>query len=296
MRWLTSHLDDFSKRLVAAKAHHAPLFLGPAGLGKTQLLHDLAARVLCPNVSDTGPCGQCQSCQLLAAQTHPDKHIVVSEGQSIGVDVIREAIEKLQGRAQLSHHKVLLIPDAQRLTVAAANALLKTLEEPTADTFLLLSATNKHSLLATILSRCEHHYVKRPDAAEIQQWLTREHEVEMSLADIQANQSLPLRCLALAQDDKALTYSQFLQDCQGLADASSVLPMAQKWQANGEDCAHWLQQLAVAHARKLQSETRWRALYQDSVHYRAQLNHPGVNKTLLLHQLLEKYQELLCSL
>ena len=87
------------------------------------------------------PCGHCHSCQLLDKGNHPDLGTIARDSKTIGVEAIREICTRLQGSAQLGRGKVVIIPDAERMTESAANALLKTLEEPAGDSLLLLIAS-----------------------------------------------------------------------------------------------------------------------------------------------------------
>ena len=105
---------------------------------------------------DNAPCGHCHACHLMAAQSHPDFHVLVSqEGKDIGVDQVRAINEVVSQHAQQNGNKLVYIQDAERLTEAAANALLKTLEEPRPNTYFLLQTEPSSSLLATIYSRCQ---------------------------------------------------------------------------------------------------------------------------------------------
>ncbi|MDP5040433.1 MAG: DNA polymerase III subunit delta', partial [Paraglaciecola sp.] len=150
--------------------HHALLLQGSLGIGKTEFAKEFASYVLCAKSSPDHACGECQSCLLQRAGSHPDFHEVLSEKQ-IGVDQIRDAIKKLSGSAQLSGAKVLIIYAAHTMTEASANALLKTLEEPTSNTFLLLVTDKAERLLPTIISRCERILMPPPSLSQTQSWL-----------------------------------------------------------------------------------------------------------------------------
>ena len=102
---------------------------------------------------DNAPCGHCHACHLMVAQSHPDFHVLASqEGKDIGVDQVRAINEVVSQHAQQNGNKLVYIQDAERLTEAAANALLKTLEEPRPNTYFLLQTEPSSSLLATIYS------------------------------------------------------------------------------------------------------------------------------------------------
>lgn len=120
---------------------HAWLLLGDPGLGKDQLAERLARLHLCQQPDRGEPCGQCHSCQLFDKGNHPDLGTITRDSKTIGVEAIREICTRLQGSAQLGRGKVVIIPDAERMTESAANALLKTTEEPAGDSLLLLIAS-----------------------------------------------------------------------------------------------------------------------------------------------------------
>lgn len=122
-----------------------------------ETLQQLAQILLCQNTNDEvqEPCQTCHSCALFKANNHPDFFSNDKEQNSIGVDEVRQASEFLTKTAQLSGNQVVLLHQVEKMTENASNALLKTLEEPTAKSYLLLSCENKAQLLPTILSRCQ---------------------------------------------------------------------------------------------------------------------------------------------
>lgn len=286
--WYEPELAQLASRLERQTLHHAPLILGPNGLGKSEFAEALCELILCHRPVAGQPCGKCQSCQLIQAQTHPDKHHITTENLSIGVDSIRQGIDKLQGSAQLSQNKVLLLTDGQRMTTAAANALLKTLEEPTNNTYIIMTAISAHSLLPTVLSRCEKLVLALPEPKKIQNWLRDEYRIDMSLDEISAYRALPKLCLAAHSED-AVTYAMFIEALQSLNSSSSVLSMAQKWEAHVQDCLIWLQQWC----RQAPSSKQYKGIYDLSVQLMQEAQHPGVNKSMLLYKILNRVKEVL---
>lgn len=125
-----------------------------------QLRHDilsLAQSVLCSETKDKLdlPCGHCHNCQVYAANNHPDIKNVGLDNDTLGVDDVREISEFIVKTSQLSGHKLVIIHNAESMTENASNALLKTLEEPTQNSYIWLLVKHKSSLMATILSRCQ---------------------------------------------------------------------------------------------------------------------------------------------
>ncbi len=176
--WLTGIKSELGARLEAGTLPHALLLLGAAGLGKRALARWLTRRALCARPTPEGDgCGQCRSCGLFAAGTHPDYfHYTPEEGkQQIGVDQIRDLISRAALTRSESEFQVFLIEPAERLNANAANALLKTLEEPTPGTLLLLLAERRDALPATVISRCQVLEVRPPSREQALAWLAAAH-------------------------------------------------------------------------------------------------------------------------
>lgn len=170
--WLNTIEHQLSTSYSAGRFHHGQLFNGQQGVGKAALVEQLANALLCQQANGIQPCGQCKSCQLNHAGTHPDKFEVVVDGQSIGVDDIRTVSYFMSHSAAQNGNKVVIIKDCHKMTTSAANALLKTLEEPSSQRFLLLTTNAASQLPATILSRCAKTDVQVSDIHKAQHWLT----------------------------------------------------------------------------------------------------------------------------
>jgi len=135
---------------------HAYLFTGPPGVGKMTLARALAQALLCQR-EGSHPCGECRACRLVASGTHPDLHLVQPETASgrLSIAQVRELGRQLALTPNLGRHRVAILADFDRATPSAANALLKTLEEPPGYVVLILLAPDADSLLPTIVSRCQ---------------------------------------------------------------------------------------------------------------------------------------------
>ncbi len=171
--WLEEHKQALTSRLEAGRLGHAPLIQGPKGVGKRRLAQWLIARILCLEPSGTEPCGQCRSCQLLESGSHPDyfEINIPEDKQVIPVDLIRELIEKMQLTPSIGQSRAGLIVTADAMNRNAANALLKTLEEPSPGAWLVLCSDQPASLPATIRSRCQQLSIRPPAAQPAREWL-----------------------------------------------------------------------------------------------------------------------------
>lgn len=165
----------------ADRLPHALLLHGQPGLGKLAFALRLCRALLCrqPVATDDeglAACGQCHSCLLFAAGTHPDwlRLAPAEEGKPITVDQVRGAIEFLALRPHTAGRQVVLLAPAEAMNVNAANSLLKVLEEPTAESYFVLVSHQPARLPATVRSRCQSVPLKPPAPAVALAWLTQE--------------------------------------------------------------------------------------------------------------------------
>jgi DNA polymerase-3 subunit delta' len=173
--WLSDPFYQQVKSYQTKRFAHALLFTGSAGLGKFKLAANLAKYLLCTDKQNQGPCGKCHSCQLFDAKNHLDYHLIQSENKkSIGVEEVRNLIDILNERPHLGENKTVVIKDAHLLTVAAANALLKTLEEPQGNSYLILLTQTHHQLLPTLYSRVQHTHIHSPNDEALVAWLNQQ--------------------------------------------------------------------------------------------------------------------------
>jgi len=138
------------------KVAHAYLFAGPAGVGKHTVARTFAAALNCLSLPDDA-CGACRSCRKLLDGNHPDFFEMVKQEDknNLLIEQAREVIKKAQYAPYESRFKIFIIDGAEQLTVEAANALLKTLEEPNDRTVFMLLTPAPHQLLPTVVSRCQ---------------------------------------------------------------------------------------------------------------------------------------------
>ncbi len=171
--WLKSETESLSAELDAGRLGHAPMLLGAPGIGKRALGEWLARRILCLQLADGEPCGRCRSCELIQSGSHPDlfRLGLQEERSEIVVDQVREFIAALELTASIGSRRVGLIEPADRLNRNAANALLKTLEEPSPEVWIVLVTDHEERLPATIISRCQQRSIRLPEPAVARAWL-----------------------------------------------------------------------------------------------------------------------------
>ncbi|HWB69894.1 MAG TPA: DNA polymerase III subunit gamma/tau [Solirubrobacterales bacterium] len=160
------------------KVHHAYLFVGSRGTGKTSMAKILARSLNCERGGPTAtPCGECESCLTIAAGTSVDV-IEMDAASNRSVDDIRDLRERVAYAPAGGHWKVYILDEAHMLTKEAWNAFLKTLEEPPPNTVFVLATTESHKVMATIADRCQRFDFQRPSIEQISEVLRRVSEAE----------------------------------------------------------------------------------------------------------------------
>ena len=152
--------------LGAGSVSHAYLFSGPRGSGKTTMARIFAKAINCQNPKGPEPCGKCGSCQEIMAGNSLDL-VEIDAASHTGVDEVRELISGIKFAPVKSKYKVFIIDECHQLSKSAANALLKTLEEPPAHAVFMLATTEAHKMIPTIISRCQRFDFKRLQVPEI---------------------------------------------------------------------------------------------------------------------------------
>jgi DNA polymerase-3 subunit delta' len=184
---------------------HAWLFTGPPGSGRSVAARAFAAALQCER--DGVGCGECRGCHTVRARTHPDVHSVIPEGLSIAVQEMRSIVLTAARLPVLDRWQVVLVEDADRLTEAASNALLKAVEEPPSRTVFLLCAPSTHpdDVAVTVRSRCRVVPLGTPPAEAVAAVLVRRDGVDPATAEwaAQAAQGHVGRARRLARDDRA---------------------------------------------------------------------------------------------
>jgi DNA polymerase III delta' subunit len=182
------------------RLHHANLLAGPAGIGKRDFANHFALALVCDQFPDAAPCGKCKNCQMAVGGTHPDIYQLdwLEKSTVIGVDQIRQLIDQLGLTASRGNYRVAVINRAHSMTTAAANSLLKTLEEPGDGCIILLLADRDQELPVTIRSRCQRLAIVLPERDQAQAWLQEQGVAEASVALDVAN-GAPLLAKAISE-------------------------------------------------------------------------------------------------
>ena len=237
MPWLTSLLDRFAQALDQGRLPHATLMHGERGVGKRQLAERIAALLVCDRrtAGTREPCGQCRQCQLVAGESHPDIRTYQPEkSRMVRIDQVRALSQFAVASPQVAGVKVAIVDRADQLNINAANALLKTLEEPAQDVVLLLLQETGRPVLPTIRSRCRIMPVATPPASEAEAWLASQLDRRETAPSCQ-DQALALRLAGgaprlalelldsgvLEQREKALeAFRQFMKGALPVATAA----------------------------------------------------------------------------
>src|SRR6266568_9545503 len=159
------------------KVHHAYLFVGSRGTGKTSIAKILARSLNCVNGPTLQPCGECESCRTISAGTSLDV-IEMDAASNNSVDDIRDLREKVAYAPVSGRHKVYILDEAHMLSPQAWNAFLKTLEEPPPRTIFVLATTEAQKVLPTVVDRCHRFDFGRPSAQQVAEVLRRVAESE----------------------------------------------------------------------------------------------------------------------
>ncbi len=169
---------------------HAYLFVGPNGVGKKLAAINLAKALNCEESAEIS-CDRCVCCKKIDASIHPDVKYIYPTGPSLSItiDNIRELRTQISFKTYEGKKKAYIIAEAENMTIQAANCLLKTLEEPPENSVLILTAADSHSLLQTIVSRCQVVPFNRIELHRIESFLVKHHGVDKSLAHFIANLS-----------------------------------------------------------------------------------------------------------
>lgn len=201
--------EQMKEAIRLGRIAHGYCFEGPEAIGKKKMAFHFAKDLLC--MRGESSCGVCHSCQMFDAGNHPDFHVFLPDGKSIKREQAERAIHELQVRSYEGGYKVFLFDEAEKMTAAAQNALLKSLEEPPAQTVILLVTANSQGLLPTIRSRLQSIRFYPVEESEIVDGLmARGAQRELAVKIARLSEGRPGRAINLLES----------QEFQALQDAS----------------------------------------------------------------------------
>ncbi|WP_409307103.1 DNA polymerase III subunit delta' [Pectobacterium sp. B1J-3] len=248
--WLNAPYRQLIGQYQAGRGHHALLLHALPGMGDDSLVYALSRWLMCQQPEGMKSCGKCHDCHLMMASTHPDWYMLSPEKgkQSLGVDAVREVLDKLYQHSRQGGAKVVWLPSAEWLTEAAANALLKTLEEPPQRTYFLFGCREPSRLLATMRSRCLYRYLDVPDETQSVQWLNARHHYDPQAirTALRLQAGAPLAAETLLQPERWKQRNVLCQEWATALDSRdlfSLLPLF-----NHDDVSeriHWLTSLLL---------------------------------------------------
>jgi DNA polymerase-3 subunit gamma/tau len=200
-----------SNALESGRVHHAYLFTGTRGVGKTTIARIFAKSLNCEKGTGADPCGECETCLAIDAGRYIDL-LEIDAASNTGVDNVRDLIDNAQYMPSRGRYKVYLIDEVHMLSKPAFNALLKTLEEPPEHVKFLFATTDPEKLLVTVLSRCLQFNLKRLDEEQIGGQIAKILEAEGIAAEPGAVRQLARAADGSLRDglsllDQAIAYS-----------------------------------------------------------------------------------------
>ncbi len=230
---------------------HALLLAGPPEIGKRRFAMVLGQALLCESPTPGGACGRCRQCGFNRAGSHPDFKLLEPEesGRQIKIDQVREVVNFLSQTSQQGGYKVTLIQPAESMNINAANALLKSLEEPAGKTLLILLSDAPGRLLATVRSRCRLLSFPLPSPQDSLDWLNlqlgnQSVQAETLLAQAQGR---PLAALALLESGGLERARRLSEDygamIEGRLSASTVAEGWKEYELT--DLLVWLEQQLI---------------------------------------------------
>lgn len=224
--WLNGPYRQILTFYQQARGHHALLLHSQAGNGEESLYYAISRWLMCHHKREIKSCGTCHSCRLMKAGNHPDYyHLEPEKGrQNLGVDSVRYIINSIYGCALQGGVKVICFPHSELLTEQAANALLKTLEEPPEGTYFLLGCQEPSRLLLTLRSRCLYWPLPAPEEALSLRWLQQKGAFDtLSVCTaLRLCSGAPLAAEALLQPTR---WQERLALCAALSDAITISNM-----------------------------------------------------------------------
>lgn len=240
--WQQELWIELTTQVLQQRLSHALLLSGPAGVGKRWLARALVAFLICEQRSGYA-CGQCRSCQQLAAGTQPNAAVLGTDGhvalaladappetalvhwepdkdskrRDIAIAAVQSVIAQLQQASHYGQARAVLVDPADRLNDSSVNALLKLVEEPPAGTHLIFISERPQALAATLRSRCQRVRLPVPDAAAAASWLAAQTGRPDHAEALAAAHGAPLRALQFAEGDALALRREWAELWQAVA-------------------------------------------------------------------------------
>ena len=283
--WLVPCLRQIQVLKQNHSLSHALLITGADGVGQEEIAYEMV-KDLMGESDQTAACGQCHSCQLMRADTHPDFRVLDGQAGTIKVDQVRLLVRQISQKSQVGQNKVVLITHAQAMNINAANAVLKALEEPADRTFFVLTSSQSTSLLPTIRSRCLLVNVPTPSESEVKQWLMKQDDGD-ALSSLFWLTTQPFRLLAIQKQGKAQLYASLPDQLVDLlSGATSVSVILKGVDSNNiEDYCNGLAAIlhqCICHSTGVPIDPALKAIYDTLI---ARL---GVQVLMMRYQALQK--------
>lgn len=218
--WLNEPYRQILHRHQAGRGHHALLIQAADGMGAESLVWGISRWLMCHQPEGLKSCGHCHGCHLMQAGNHPDWYRLEAEKgkRTLTIDLIRQTCERLYHHAQQGGAKVIWLPDASQLNEASANALLKTVEEPPANTWFFFCCDEPSRLPATLRSRCQLQHLPPPPESTGVAWLQKNavSDINSATTALRLSGGVPPAALSLLNND---SWKQRQQLCDILFDA-----------------------------------------------------------------------------
>jgi len=232
--WTRAQWNQLQQRRQQQRLPHALLLAGSPGLGKAEFARDLAQGLLCEQPGPQGEaCDHCRACARFMAETHPDFLRVepAEPGKVIKVDQIRDLIGQFALASHQGGYRIAIVQPAEQMNLAAANGLLKTLEEPPADSLILLISANPSLLPATILSRCQRLDFMPPAHCEALDWLIKQHNIPADKAEalLALSCGSPLTAQALVAETTLADRLDLFRSFSAIAQGQNALVQVDAW-------------------------------------------------------------------
>lgn len=231
--WQQSQWTSLLARVKQGNLPHALFFSGAAGLGKLDFAREFSNYLCCEKPIEYKPCQHCNGCRLFLAGSHPDTAVValMEKKKQIGVEQIRELGEFLSLTAHKAKQKIVIIENADKMNVNAANSLLKNLEEPSGSTLIMLISHRIQALPATLISRCQIVQFYPPELKMADQWLSAQGDLELEAEVLLSlTRRAPLAALAMSNSGQVTTRSHCFRDLTTLFEQqSNPIKLAATW-------------------------------------------------------------------